>query len=218
MLGFCYCMRAFSSCGVWASRCGGFSCGMWALGHTDCSSWGLRARQLWHLGPTAWGIPLNQGSNTCPLHWQADSQPLDHRESPQHTFVEGPPELSVVPGEHKSPGCLLVSILECDRSQGSEQLKKFQRRHKTSRALLMWFLPDEATPLPPRVTPGTQGRQASLSGHHMGCETILSHKRCSQCVLPGPQLIPRTPHPHSFRPLGTKDLLLLWKQNYITFE
>ena len=28
VLGFCYCMWAFSSCGVWASRRGGFSCGM----------------------------------------------------------------------------------------------------------------------------------------------------------------------------------------------
>ena len=36
--------------------------------------------------PTACGIlvPL-QGSNPCPLHWKADSQPLDHQGSPLST-------------------------------------------------------------------------------------------------------------------------------------
>ena len=31
---------------------------------------------------TARGIFLDQGSNPCPLHWQVDSLPLDHQESP----------------------------------------------------------------------------------------------------------------------------------------
>ena len=31
---------------------------------------------------TACGILLDQGSNPCPLHWQADSQPLHHQGSP----------------------------------------------------------------------------------------------------------------------------------------
>ena len=30
----------------------------------------------------ACGIPPDQGSNPCPLHWQADSQPLRHQGSP----------------------------------------------------------------------------------------------------------------------------------------
>ena len=30
----------------------------------------------------AWGILPDQGSNPCPLHWQADSQPLCHQGSP----------------------------------------------------------------------------------------------------------------------------------------
>ena len=34
----------------------------------------------------ACGIFPDQGSNPCPLHWQADSQPLRHQESP-HTCV-----------------------------------------------------------------------------------------------------------------------------------
>ena len=49
-----------------------------------------QAQQLWlsaivaH-GPsrsTARGIFPDQGSNPCPLHWQADSQPLRHQGSP----------------------------------------------------------------------------------------------------------------------------------------
>ena len=35
---------------------------------------------------TACGIFPDQGSNPCPLHWQADSQPLRHQGSPLHTF------------------------------------------------------------------------------------------------------------------------------------
>ena len=35
----------------------------------------------------ACGIFPDQGSNPCPVHWQADSQPLRHQGSPQiHTF------------------------------------------------------------------------------------------------------------------------------------
>ena len=34
----------------------------------------------------ACGIFPNQGSNPCPLHWQADSQPLCHQGSPEISF------------------------------------------------------------------------------------------------------------------------------------
>ena len=34
------------------------------------------------------GIFLNQGSNPCPLHWQADSQPLHHQGSPRRELFE----------------------------------------------------------------------------------------------------------------------------------
>ena len=33
------------------------------------------------------GIVPDQGSNPCPLHWQADSQPLRHQGSPQMPFL-----------------------------------------------------------------------------------------------------------------------------------
>ena len=35
----------------------------------------------------ACGIFPDQGLNPCPLHWQADSQPLSHQESPPTTFL-----------------------------------------------------------------------------------------------------------------------------------
>ena len=35
----------------------------------------------------ACGIFLDQGSNPCPLHWQADSQPLRHQGSPSLCFL-----------------------------------------------------------------------------------------------------------------------------------
>ena len=35
----------------------------------------------------ACGIFTDQGSNPCPLRWQADSQPLRHQGSPQSSFL-----------------------------------------------------------------------------------------------------------------------------------
>ena len=35
----------------------------------------------------ACGISPDQGSNPCPLHWQADSQPLRHQGSPSYIFL-----------------------------------------------------------------------------------------------------------------------------------
>ena len=35
----------------------------------------------------ACGIFPDQGLNPCPLHWQADSQPLRHQGSPLHIFL-----------------------------------------------------------------------------------------------------------------------------------
>ena len=45
------------------------SCGMWDLPRLSCSA--------------ACAIFPDQGSNLCPLHWQADSYPLRHQGSPQ---------------------------------------------------------------------------------------------------------------------------------------
>ena len=67
------CVQAFSSCGgARASHCGGLSrCGAQTLGvwASVVVAHGLSCS-------TARGILPDQGSNPCPLHWQADSQPL----------------------------------------------------------------------------------------------------------------------------------------------
>ena len=39
--------------------------------------------------PAACGIFPDQGSNPCPLHWQADSQPLHHQGSPHGGLLYG---------------------------------------------------------------------------------------------------------------------------------
>ena len=61
-----------------------------ALGLCSCGSWGPRMCRLWQLCrvgsvvvyelscPAACRIFLDQGSNLCPLHWQADFYPLYH--------------------------------------------------------------------------------------------------------------------------------------------
>ena len=38
----------------------------------------------------ACGIFPDQGSNPCPLHWQADSQPLSHQGSPLRSLLKVP--------------------------------------------------------------------------------------------------------------------------------
>ena len=88
VLGLCCCARAFSSCSeqgllfiavhglltVVASRCG---CTAWALG-----AWASVVVAQGLSCTAACGVFLDQGSNPCPLQWQADSLPLDHQGSP----------------------------------------------------------------------------------------------------------------------------------------
>ena len=82
VLGLWCCVQVFSSCGVRASHCGGFSyCRAWVLGVQasigvalslrSCSPWALEhslscvSRAYF---PAVCGIFLGQGSNLCPLH------------------------------------------------------------------------------------------------------------------------------------------------------
>ena len=44
----------------------------------------------------ACGILPDQGSNPCPLHWQADSQPLRHQGSPINFFIFSKDQLFVL--------------------------------------------------------------------------------------------------------------------------
>ena len=71
-----------------SSRCTGLSLAhpllLWSTG-SRCAGSVVVAH-----GPScsaACGIFPDQGSNPCPLHWQADSQPLRHQGSPKIPFL-----------------------------------------------------------------------------------------------------------------------------------
>ena len=72
----------------------------WVQAFSSCGKQGLlsccRARALGHVGsvvlvhrlscPVVCGIFPDLGSNPCPLHWQEDSYPICHQESPVTVF------------------------------------------------------------------------------------------------------------------------------------
>ena len=58
----------------------------------------------------ACGILPDQGSNPCPLHWQADSQPLRHQGSPTSVLFTSVPCASGEITVYTIPGILSVSI------------------------------------------------------------------------------------------------------------
>ena len=90
VLGLRFCARAFSNCGKWGPlfivvlgpllrplllrSTGSRRAGSVIVAHGPSCS-------------TARGIFPDQGSNPCPLHWQADSQPLHHQGSPTLVFL-----------------------------------------------------------------------------------------------------------------------------------
>ena len=95
---FC-CTQAFSSCGAWASHCGGFSCGRAQVLGTRASV--LAACGLQRAGSivvaqgpncsVAHGIFPDQGLNPSLLYWQVNSLPLSHQErvlSPLEAFKQ----------------------------------------------------------------------------------------------------------------------------------
>ena len=97
VLGLRFCARAFSSCGKWgplliAAR-GPLTIAALSLSRplllrstgSRCAGSVIVAH-----GPScsaACGIFPDQGSNPCPLHWEADSQPLRQQGSPQKIFL-----------------------------------------------------------------------------------------------------------------------------------
>ena len=71
-----------------SSRCAGLSLS-WPLLLRSTGSRRAGSVVVAH-GPScsaACGILPDQGSNPCPLHWQADSQPLHHQGSPSHRVL-----------------------------------------------------------------------------------------------------------------------------------
>ena len=89
------------SCGAEAYHCRAFSC-WWAQGAwaSTIVAHGLSGWVHWPLGTgskavvhrlscsIAFGIFLDQGSNLCLLHWQANSSPLSTREALKIIFLE----------------------------------------------------------------------------------------------------------------------------------
>ena len=81
VLGLHFCVRAFSSCGKWGP--------LFIAVRGPLLLWSTGSRRAGSVivahGPTcsaACEIFPDQGSNPCPLHWQADSQPLRPQGSP----------------------------------------------------------------------------------------------------------------------------------------
>ena len=87
VLGLRFCARAFSSCGKRvhsSSRCTGLSLS-WPLLLQSTGSRRAGSVVVAHRPScsAACGIFPDQGLNPCPLHQQADSQPLCHQGSPK---------------------------------------------------------------------------------------------------------------------------------------
>ena len=87
VLGPRFCARAFSSCGEWGPL---FIVVRGPLMLQSTSSRHTSSVVVAH-GPScsvACGTFPDQGLNPCPLHWQADSQPLRHQGSQESTGFE----------------------------------------------------------------------------------------------------------------------------------
>ena len=91
VLGLCFCARAFSSCGKRGPLFIAVHAGLSLSRPLLLRSTGSRraGSVIVAHGPSysaACGIFPDQGSNPCPLHWQADSQPLRHQGSPNTVY------------------------------------------------------------------------------------------------------------------------------------
>ena len=87
MLGLRFRARAFSSCGEWGPLFIAVR-GPLTITASVVAEHRLQMRRLSSCGSRAqllrgmWDLP-SQGLNLCPLHWQADYQPLRHQGSPR---------------------------------------------------------------------------------------------------------------------------------------
>ena len=81
-----FCARAFSSCGkrgpLFIAVRGPLTIAASLVGSTGSRRAGSVIVAHAPSCSAACGLFPDQGSNPCPLHWQADSQPLRHQGSP----------------------------------------------------------------------------------------------------------------------------------------
>ena len=86
VLGLRFCARAFSSCGergpLFIAMRGPLTIAAYLVAEHNSRRAGSVVVAHGPSCSTAYGIVPDQGSNPCPLHWQADSQPLRHQGSP----------------------------------------------------------------------------------------------------------------------------------------
>ena len=128
VLGLCFCARAFSSCGERGAtlhrgaRASSLSRPL-LLRSTGSRRAGSAIVAHRPSCSAACGIFPDQGSNPCPLHWQADSQPLRHQGSPKLFFfkssytVKGFPLSSIhwapsPPNQTTNVACFLYNLSE----------------------------------------------------------------------------------------------------------
>ena len=92
VLGLRFCARAFSSCGKWGPLFimvrGALTIAASLVAEHRLQSTGSVVVAHGPSCSAACGIFPDQGSNPCPLHWQADSQPLHHQGSPCNLFYK----------------------------------------------------------------------------------------------------------------------------------
>ena len=92
VLGLRFCVRAFSSCGKWGPLFIAVRRPLTVAASPVASTGSRRAGSaiVAHglSRSAACGIFPDQGSNPCPLYWQADSQPLRHQGSPIFIFLQ----------------------------------------------------------------------------------------------------------------------------------
>ena len=94
---------AAASGGHSSSRCAGLSLS-WPLLLRSTGSRRAGSVMVPH-GPScsaACGIFPDQGLNPCPLHWQADSQPLRHQGSPLYVILKSHGNMAVILGRKLS--------------------------------------------------------------------------------------------------------------------
>ena len=87
VLGLHFCARALSSCGKrgppFIAVRGPLTIAASPVGRTGSRRAGSAAVAHGPSRTAARGILPDQGPNPCPLHWQADPQPLRHQGSPK---------------------------------------------------------------------------------------------------------------------------------------
>ena len=90
VLGLRFCARAFSSCSergpLFIAVRGPFTVAASLVAEPRLQTYRLSSCGSRASCSVACGIFLDQGSNPCPLNWQADSQPLRHQGSPRLLF------------------------------------------------------------------------------------------------------------------------------------